>query len=371
MKRKILLIVVFFAVLMLVLFLPKENLAKNIDTPYCSYYIKNGYEENDDYETENSIYRIYSGVEGEYGSSVIISTYPNNGLEPYTKSNMTENVEYYKTYFAQFTDLKLLENKGQMVTLNGVKGYKIEYSIKYDYSDMLFGEIEYHLRSDNYTYQIVINSSKKFVNSSEAKKIINSFKIKDTVKKTNNGIPFTDVPSNSWYASAVKYAYTNKIISGYNDYTFAPSDKVTRGMFVTILYNMSGKPAIKSKASKFKDVKDSKKWYYKAVLWASENGIVSGYDNGNFGPNDNITREQLAVMLYKYARYKGKDVSKQGNITTFGDYKKVSSWATKQVKWAVGTGVITGSNGNLNPKGNATRAETASMIYKYCTKVGK
>ena len=192
-----------------------------------------------------------------------------------------------------------------------------------------------------------------------------------SVKVVLTELPFKDINVDHWAYSAVKYTYNNKIVSGYNATTFAPNDKVTRAMFVTMLYNMNGKPAVKSKTSKFKDIKDTKAWYYNAVLWASNNGVVNGYANGNFGPNDNITREQLAVMLCNYAKYKKKDVSKQGNITTFKDYKKVSSWATKQVKWAVGVGVITGSNGNINPKGNATRAETASMIYKYCTKVGR
>ena len=93
--------------------------------------------------------------------------------------------------------------------------------------------------------------------------------------------------------------------------------------------------------------------------------------HGKFGPTDNITREQLAVILYKYAKYKGKDVSKTNDLSAFSDKGKVASYALKQVKWAVGAGVITGSNGKLNPKGNATRAEVAAMMEKYCKKVGR
>ena len=191
-----------------------------------------------------------------------------------------------------------------------------------------------------------------------------------SVKVILTELPFKDVNVDNWYYTAVKYVYNNKIMNGLSSTKYGPNEKLSRAMMATILYNMSGSPKV-SGTSPFKDVKDSKKWYYKAVLWASKNNIVSGYKNGNFGPSDNITREQVAVMLYKYAKYRGKNVSKLGNITTFSDYKNVASYATTQMKWAVGTGVITGSNNKLNPKGNATRAEAASMIYKYCSKVGK
>ena len=183
-------------------------------------------------------------------------------------------------------------------------------------------------------------------------------------------IPFTDVKSSNWYYNAVKYCYENNIISGLNATTFGPKDKLTRGMMVTILYRMEKSPKITSKSS-FGDVNDTKKWYYNAVVWASKNNIVSGYKDGRFGPTDNITREQLAVILYKYARYKGKDISKTNDLKSFTDAGKVASYALKQVKWAVASGVITGSNAKLNPKGNATRAEVAAMMEKYCKKVGR
>ena len=228
----------------------------------------------------------------------------------------------------------------------------------------------YTMVTDNAIHGLTfIAFNKNYFSSTEKTNILNSFKIKDTVT-SSYGLPFTDVQSQKWYRRAVEYVYKNDIIKGLNDYTFGPDDKLSRSMMVTILYRMAGSPSV-SGTSPFKDVKDSSKWYYKAVLWASKKNIVSGYSNGNFGPGDNITREQLAVMLYKYAKYRGKNVSNLGNITTFTDYKQVASYATTQVKWAVGAGVITGSNNKLNPKGNATRAEAASMLYKYCSKVGK
>ncbi len=159
-------------------------------------------------------------------------------------------------------------------------------------------------------------------------------------------------------------------MSGLNGSTFGPTNKLTRGMMVTILYKMEGSPKVTA-ASNFTDVKDSSKYYYKPAIWAAEKKIVSGYNDGRFGPSDNITREQLAIILYKYAKYKKKDVSKTTELTAFSDSNKVASYALKQVKWAVASGVITGSNGKLNPKGNATRAEVAAMMEKYCKKVGK
>ena len=181
---------------------------------------------------------------------------------------------------------------------------------------------------------------------------------------------FTDVKQSDWYYNAIKYVYENKIISGTTETTFAPNNKLTRAMMATILYNMENSPKITNE-SPFIDVNDSSKWYYDAVVWAAKNKIVSGYSDGRFGPNDYITREQLAIMLYNFAKYKGKDLTKTNDLSAFSDSNKVASYAITQVKWAVGSGVITGTNGKLNPKGNATRAEAASMIYKYCENIGR
>ena len=193
----------------------------------------------------------------------------------------------------------------------------------------------------------------------------------DTTVKVLAKLPFKDVSVNDWYYNAVKYTYFNKIISGYNSTTFAPNDKVTSGMIVTILYRMEGSPNNDGK-SRFTDV-NSSEWYAKAVKWAVNNGIVHGYDGTNrFGPNDNIIRQDLAGILRNYAKYKKKNVNVTANLTKFKDYKKVDSYANASVQWAVGKGVITGNtDGTLAPKGNATRAEAAAMIQKYCNKVGR
>ena len=173
-----------------------------------------------------------------------------------------------------------------------------------------------------------------------------------------------------WYLDAVKYSFENNIIKGYDEETFAPNDKLTRGMVVTILYRMEGEPVV-SGAPKFSDVKGG--YYKNAIKWASDNKIVNGYKNTNkFGPDDNVTREDLAIMLCNYAEFKGRDMTKSNDLKAFSDGNKVSKYAEKSVKWAVGSGVITGNKDKtLNPQGTATRAEAAAMFQKYCVNVGK
>ena len=177
-------------------------------------------------------------------------------------------------------------------------------------------------------------------------------------------LPFDDVNENDWFYNAVKYTYCNKIMSGLNGNTFSPNTKVTRGMLVTILYNLEGHPSITG-TSKFADVQNKNIYFYNAVVWASNNNVVSGYANGKFGPDDNITREQLATILYNYCRYKGKYKTVYADYSKFTDSNKISSFAKWGMNWAVGNKIVNGSNGKLNPQGTATRAE-AAMISNYC-----
>ena len=195
-----------------------------------------------------------------------------------------------------------------------------------------------------------------------------------TCKVTVNEAFYTDVKTTDWYYSAVKYCKDKGIILGTTETTYNPNTKLTRGMLVTILHRMEGKPEPKTQ-NKFKDVYKAL-YYYDAVVWATEKGIVHGYGNGStFGPDDAITREDLAVILRNYAQYKGKNVNVATDLgANFSDGTKVSTHAKTAMQWAVGTGVITGNDTTsgkktLTPQGTATRAEAASMIYKYCTKV--
>ena len=141
-------------------------------------------------------------------------------------------------------------------------------------------------------------------------------------------------------------------------------------MIVTILYRQEGKPAV-SGTSPFDDVA-ADQWYTDAVIWASENGIVSGYGDGKFGPTDDITREQFATILYRYAQYKGYDVSvgEDTNVLSYNDAFDVSDWAMPAIQWACGAGLMQGDNqGNLLPGDSATRAQVATLIMRFIENV--
>ncbi len=182
---------------------------------------------------------------------------------------------------------------------------------------------------------------------------------------------FRDVKAGMWYVDAIKFVYDNGIIVGYDNKKFGPDDKLTRGMIVTILYRMEGSPN-NDGISKFSDVSKNE-YYAKAVKWAVNNGIIHGYDGTTkFGPNDNIIRQDLSVILKNYAGYNKKDLNYSNVVIGFKDYNLIDSYALSSMQWAIDKGVITGNDdGTLNPKGNATRAETSAMIQKYCYKVGK
>ena len=177
-------------------------------------------------------------------------------------------------------------------------------------------------------------------------------------------LPFTDVAESDWFFDAVDYVYDEGLMSGTDGITFSPNVNTTRGMIVSILYRMEGSPAMTATAP-FLDV-TADQYYAPAVAWASSNGIVSGYDAQTFGPNDNITREQMASILQRYAQYKGLDVTASGNLSAFIDAANVSGWATDSVSWAVDQGLISGrGDGILAPQANATRAEVASILMRY------
>lgn len=171
---------------------------------------------------------------------------------------------------------------------------------------------------------------------------------------------FSDLDSSKWYHEAVDYAIENGLMSGFTDGTFKPNGTLTRAMLAQILYNLEDQPAV-SGSSGFTDVKDTD-WYAKAVTWAARNGLVTGYTNGTFGPEDPITREQLAVILWRYAG------SPRATGTLRFTDAEVSEYAVEAMLWATQNGVINGSNGRLNPKGNATRAEVAQMLMNFIRK---
>ena len=178
------------------------------------------------------------------------------------------------------------------------------------------------------------------------------------------GLPFADVSGSDWFYNDVRYVYEKGIMDGTGADRFSPNAPLTRAMIVTILYRMAGSPAM-SGVSDFKDV-DSNKWFAKAVAWAAANGIVNGYGSGLFGPNDPVTREQLAAILYRYAVYGGMTaVTLEENLGSFADTAQLSAYAIQAMNWAVGQGLINGSGSNLVPKAQATRAQVAAIIHRY------
>lgn len=177
-------------------------------------------------------------------------------------------------------------------------------------------------------------------------------------------VNFADVKAGSWYFDAVRYAFQNKLFNGTSDTDFEPNAPMTRAMLVTVLYRLDksldkGNPV-------FNDV-PTDSWYYDAVNWAAKNDIVNGVGNGKFEPNSNITREQMATILFRYLNYSSSNVSQtRGDLGTFKDNNDISNYAKEALSWALGNGLITGKENNmLEPKGPATRAQVATLLMRY------
>lgn len=178
-------------------------------------------------------------------------------------------------------------------------------------------------------------------------------------------LPFIDVDEDAWYADAVRYVYEHDLMAGYGGDLFGPNDELSRAQFCQIIYNMEDPPAVTG-SSAFTDVADGA-WYANVVTWAAENGIVVGYGGGLFGPEDNITREQFAAILYRYAQAKGYGTTASFDLSAYGDVSDVSAWAISAMQWACGAGIIKGTSPNtLEPQGNATRAQAATMLQRFC-----
>ena len=190
------------------------------------------------------------------------------------------------------------------------------------------------------------------------------------VEPEPEGLPFTDVTSGDWFYDAVAYVYDKGMMEGTTDTTFAPAMNLTRSMIAQVLYNLEERPEAPGAAG-FTDVAAGA-WYADAVNWAAARGIVKGYDTGAFGPEDSVTREQLAAILYRYAQAKGYDTTRGGMaVREFSDSASISDWAQEAMAWAVNAQVLSGKgNGVLDPQGTATRAEVAQMLMNFGEHVG-
>ena len=189
--------------------------------------------------------------------------------------------------------------------------------------------------------------------------------------QTGVDVPFTDISENDWFYADVAYVYANGLMAGTSMITFSPNVTTTRGMIVTILYRLEGEPTL-SGICPFDDVK-SGLYYEKAITWAAAKGIVSGYGSDLFGPDDPITREQMAVILFRYAHYKGLDVSagEDTNILSYNDALDISEYAFPAMQWICGESILNGSDGNLMPRGSATRAQVAAILHRFCENILK
>ena len=179
--------------------------------------------------------------------------------------------------------------------------------------------------------------------------------------------PFTDVSESDWFYEDVMFVFANGLMIGTGDATFSPEISTSRAMIAVTLWRMEGEPAAKG-ANPYTDVENGA-WYTEAITWANENGIAEGYGNGCFQPETPVTREQLAAFFYRYAAYKGYDITITGSLDHFNDKDNVSEWAKDTMAWAVGYGLIGGKDNNmLDPQGEATRAEFAAMLQRFCQK---
>ena len=238
------------------------------------------------------------------------------------------------------------------ITLSPDKGYKLDKLTVTDGSGKTVSTVK---KSDTvYTFTMPASAVKVGVSYVKA-------------TETPSETKFNDVSANDWFASAVDYVTGKGMMNGTADNTFSPKANTTRGMVVTVLYRLENQPS--TSAASFTDVA-SGAYYANAVAWANANGIVSGYGSGKFGPNDKVTREQLAAILYRYAQYKKYDVSGANSLDGYTDVQSVSSYAVPALQWANAAGVVTGKSGSkLDPKGYATRAEVAAMLMRFCENV--
>ena len=176
------------------------------------------------------------------------------------------------------------------------------------------------------------------------------------------------MPEGAWYYDAVRYVYEHGLMNGTSATTFSPEGTTSRGQIVTILWRVAGSPDMEGEiwGYPFADG-DATAYYGTAVYWARMNGIAGGYGDGTFGPDDPISREQFAAMLYRFAQERGYDVTASADLSGYADVDKVSGYALEAMRWANAEGIINGTSGaTLTPQGQATRAQAAAMLMRFC-----
>ena len=368
MKLKKLLVIM--AIVIGALMIANVSNAAMVDNDYFSVST-NGFKHDviDDYD-DDTFHTIYlAGQDDIYDIWTAITVFKKDyhGGTGYTQEDLQEDIDFY----TENSDATIVE--AELMKISGA--YAKRLLIRYDYEEYGYSSYvdRYDIQTDNREVEISTYTDYYYMlKSNKYASMISSLKIKDTIAKQNDGVPFNDVSNKQWYHAPIKYVYEKGYISGLNAYTYGPNVNLSRCMLVTILWRISGNPAAKGNVS-FPDIKESD-WYYTPVIWAAENGIVNGYGNGKFGPNDNVSREQLAAMLRNYATFRGKDNSYSlSSLEGFKDKNKIADWASPSVAWAVKNSIIGGKNSGtiVDPQGNATRAEVATMIMNFCENILK
>ena len=266
-------------------------------------------------------------------------------------------------------DIRVETDAGAVVGLKGKATIYLPYELKVGQSAA--GVVVYYVDSDGnlVNMKAQYDPVKKVAHFTTDHLYVYMVAYDESLVKVSPADRYTDVDKTAWYYEAVEYALEKGLFVGTSDTTFSPNTAMSRAMLVTVLWRMEGEPAVTS-ANAFTDVA-ADVWYAKPVLWANENNIVSGYGSGLFGPDDNITREQMAAILNRYADFKGYDVSVADNsLAAYTDAGDVFDWALASMEWAVEKKLITGmTTTTLVPQGNATRAQVASILMRYIENV--
>lgn len=333
------------------------------------YFTLYGDEEHGEPKKSKDKHTLKKGNLDEWLEKTKISIDEGSTVLELVEKVLTEEEIPYKNengYISEIKDLGELDNgelSGWMYTLNG------EYSNKGMNEQLLEDgdKIVLHYTDDYEVEREEEDDDNKSSGSSSSGGKTSSVKVNNAVPAIiqNNTVTFSfaDVKSGDWYYDAVKYVSDKKLMNG-TDKGFEPNANMSRAMLVTVLYRLDGESAV-TKNNKFSDVALGS-WYENAVIWASENGIVNGVGEAEFAPNDNVTREQMAAIIYRYAVFKGKATEEKADLSGFSDYSEISEWAKDALSWANAASIIGGVDESaLAPKATATRAQVATILMRF------
>lgn len=320
----------------------------------------------------SSCYVTYTAYNAKGGAiatgKVNFDTSESNGTNIYSKGTDMESA-------GVVDDLASANANASYVTFGNVKGGTLYYNYKsftsktdvatgdkfyFSGSNKLLEDVYFLPAADTYTATV------EYTLYSSSGSSLSSDKITFTTVKQTSSRTFTDVTASNdgaWASNAIDFMAANSIVGGTGNNKFSPSDNMTRAQLVTVLYRAEGQPSVSGLANPFTDVASSQ-YYYKAVLWAYSKGIVTGNSATTFNPEGNISRQDIAVILYRYAG----NPTATGSVTSFTDNAKIDAYALTAMKWAVGSGIIGGSNNKLTPTGQASRAQVAAMLHRFFTK---